>query len=214
MKRPQCTRCTVRKTQCSYTTVTDSLPREESPEVFDSVDHSTGGNTDAAMHTSTVLQTPKANFSEPKSTDLSDIFDCSGSTVGIFDHLATNSGRELSTIADLGLLQSIPSQATTPTRTKHSMELMFRILRTWPRKMAKDIELPPIIHPSQVSDGIMATLLSNCFTLAKMWHGQCSGASEIVQSTVRKEMNGILTSVCLGVYRFRCFMLTLLSIKP
>lgn len=61
--------------------------------------------------------------------------------------------------------------------------------------MGKEIQLPPIIHPSQLSGEQKQMQLSNCFTLAKMWYGQCPGATDIVQETVKREMQELINTV-------------------
>ena len=61
--------------------------------------------------------------------------------------------------------------------------------------MAKDVQLPPMIHPLQLSEHLKSGTLSNCITLAKMWYGQCSGAAEIVQDTVKREMQELINTV-------------------
>lgn len=90
---------------------------------------------------------------------------------------------------------------TTPLLVKHSMQALLRLLRTWPRIIVKGFQLPPIFHPSMTSlKKPLPQPLSNCFTLARMWDGQCDGASTIVQETVLKETKTIFTNV--GIFTF------------
>jgi hypothetical protein len=52
----------------------------------------------------------------------------------------------------------------------------------------KGFQLPPIFHHTAVPlEKPLPQLLSNCFTLAKMWDGQVEGSSEMVQETLLKE---------------------------
>ena len=108
----------------------------------------------------------------------------------------------------LGLL---PSSTETPKLVRHSMELILRILRTWPRMLAKEIQTPPMIHPSQLSEPVKTGILSNCITLVKMWYGQCSGATEIVQDTVKREMQELINTVGSLIQSVRAYVLLTFS---
>ena len=75
----------------------------------------------------------------------------------------------------------------------HSMELIFRVLRTWPRMLAEEFQLPPIFHSSHIAPNKkMPAPLANCITLAKMWHGQCEGAEEMVRKTILLELESVV----------------------
>jgi hypothetical protein len=75
----------------------------------------------------------------------------------------------------------------------HSMELIFRVLRTWPQMLAEEFQLPPIFHSTHITPNeVMPAPLANCITLAKMWHGQCAGAEEMVRKTILRELDSIV----------------------
>ncbi|KAI1358236.1 hypothetical protein F5Y08DRAFT_322319 [Xylaria arbuscula] len=84
---------------------------------------------------------------------------------------------------------------------EHSAQSIFRFFRTWPRMLAKGIQLPPIIHPlqfclhdSEVDGGVkMPKLIGRCVTLCKMWVGQAEDSSPVVESAVRGEIESILS---------------------
>jgi hypothetical protein len=99
-------------------------------------------------------------------------------------------------IGDGWILSLLPQADTTPPLVRHSMERLLRVIRTWPRILAKELQLPPMIHPSQVPHSTLPQPLAICFTICKMWAGQCDGASEIIQDTVRKEMKSLFDRVC------------------
>jgi hypothetical protein len=85
--------------------------------------------------------------------------------------------------------------------TRNSMELIFRVMRTWPRMIAEAFQYPPVFHFSQLKEGgegntSLPLPLAKCFTLAKMWHGCCEGAEDIVRSTILKEVTYLLDQVC------------------
>ncbi|KAI0129492.1 hypothetical protein BJ170DRAFT_275965 [Xylariales sp. AK1849] len=78
---------------------------------------------------------------------------------------------------------------------KHSMRTVFRVLRSWPRMLAKGFQVPPMIHFLQFKDGPPRPM-ANCITLCNMWSGQCDSAAAIVEDAVRKEVD-----IILGKYR-------------
>ncbi|KAI0520742.1 hypothetical protein F5B22DRAFT_50341 [Xylaria bambusicola] len=88
----------------------------------------------------------------------------------------------------------------SPGLVEHSAQSIFRAFRTWPRMLAKGIQLPPIIHPLQfcISEGEagdemkMPKLIGRCVTLCKMWVGQAEDSGQVVESAVRGEVENIL----------------------
>ncbi|KAL2829525.1 hypothetical protein BDW59DRAFT_170537 [Aspergillus cavernicola] len=68
------------------------------------------------------------------------------------------------------------SQESRSPLGHHSMEFSFRVLRTWPRMMARNFQ------------NRTTTPLAHCCTIAKMWHGQCEMSAGLVRDTVVREM--------------------------
>ena len=96
----------------------------------------------------------------------------------------------------LSLLPQLNQADTTPLLAKNSMRILLRVFRTWPRMLVKEFQLPPIFHHTAVPLGKpLPQLLSNCFTLAKMWDCQLEGSSEMVQETVSRETKAIFSNV-------------------
>ncbi|KAI0483591.1 hypothetical protein F4859DRAFT_404562 [Xylaria cf. heliscus] len=90
-----------------------------------------------------------------------------------------------------------------PALVEHSVQTLFRAFRSWPRMLAKGIQLPPIIHFFQfccdgkrdldsTGDTGMPKHISRCVTLCKMWVGQAEDSGQIVQGAVRGETENIL----------------------
>ncbi|KAI0459162.1 hypothetical protein F5B21DRAFT_457425 [Xylaria acuta] len=91
-----------------------------------------------------------------------------------------------------------------PALVQHSVQTLFRAFRSWPRMLAKGIQLPPAIHffqfccdgkrdfDSSGGDAGMPKHISRCVTLCKMWVGQAEDSGQIVQSAVRGEVESIL----------------------
>jgi hypothetical protein len=93
---------------------------------------------------------------------------------------------------ELSLMTTI---ATTPVLTTHSMQTLFRCLRTWPRMIAKGILSPPIIHHTVTPVSLMPTALARCYTLVKMWDGQCPGTGSMVMDAIMKEVQTLMDTV-------------------
>jgi hypothetical protein len=83
--------------------------------------------------------------------------------------------------------------------TVHSMQTLFRCLRTWPRIMAKGIFCPPIIHHTMLSQPLMPAALAKCYTLTRMWDGHSPGSDVMVQEIITKEMQSLLDTVRLYI---------------
>lgn len=60
--------------------------------------------------------------------------------------------------------------------------------------LAKGFQLPPTVHFLQFQEGTPMPL-ANCITLCKMWSGQCDSDTAMVENTVRKEIDNILSKV-------------------
>lgn len=91
-------------------------------------------------------------------------------------------------------------QSSSIDLANHSMELIFRVFRTWPQMLAEEFQQPPIFHSTHFSQhDALPRPLATCITLGKMWHGQCLGAEEIVRSTILRELNLIVDRVSLNL---------------
>lgn len=81
----------------------------------------------------------------------------------------------------------------------NSMELILRVLRSWPGMLAEGFQTPPLFHHSQLpvfwedaSFSPATPQLANCITITKMWHGQQAGAEKLVQDTILREVDSLL----------------------
>lgn len=211
--RPSCSRCSARQTSCYYASFVDAAPTLDDG----SIDNSTlqheaiSGAGGVSFGTANAYQTSESLLAtldafDSAAANLSTIFcpengifDVSlGSSLNIFESFdGSIPNSQLNIIRarqNQTALSNLPPAATAPQLVNHSMEYIFRILRTWPRIMAKGIQLPPMIHPSQSPAVTKSKWLLNCYTIVKMWYGQCLGTSEIVQETVKKEMHEIMSA--------------------
>ncbi|KAI1132855.1 hypothetical protein F5Y10DRAFT_170911 [Nemania abortiva] len=99
-------------------------------------------------------------------------------------------------------LAAKPIRPDPPGLVEHSVQTLFRAFRSWPRMLAKGIQLPPIIHLSQFyhdsgkeGSGHVGCPkhIARCVTLCKLWVGQAEDSGQIVQSAVRGELESILS---------------------
>jgi hypothetical protein len=118
-------------------------------------------------------------------------------------HESSMTTSEMDILENHWSLQLTPSPVIPPL-VKHSMEFIFRVLRTWPGMMASEIQLPPIVHISQLSRSPLPLPLANCFTLAKMWDGQRPGAEDLVQQTTVNEMTRLFMEVRIAITISSC----------
>ena len=67
--------------------------------------------------------------------------------------------------------------------------------------MSRNVQLAPFIHEAQMLGGKVPLPLSNCFALSRMWNGHTDtgGFSNIVQTTIRAEMDKLINEVCQNV---------------
>ncbi|KAJ5691540.1 hypothetical protein N7488_012275 [Penicillium malachiteum] len=102
--------------------------------------------------------------------------------------------RESSDRTSFSQLQTHPELGPAAL-ANHSMEFIFQVLRTWPRMLAEEFQLPPIFHVTHFAQyEALPRPLATCVTLAKMWNGQCAGAEEMVRSTILTELDLIVHS--------------------
>lgn len=190
LKRPSCSRCSTRQIICQYPTSSpdspDSPPEcEESTSALQTLD---SGIFDALLPALTpwdMLDT-SAFLSPP----------CDSAALVPSDNAH---------VYPPDLMNEIPSSLSLPRSTaespaaalaNHSMEFIFRVLRSWPRMLAEGFQTPPFMHHSHIANTkSLPQPLANCFTLVKMWHGQCKGAEDMVHQLVVKEVNSLLTKV-------------------
>jgi hypothetical protein len=98
-------------------------------------------------------------------------------------------------IRDRWLYPYVEDSPAKHTVLNHSMEYLCRVLRTYPKMMARKEQVPPIIHPMQVSAGDISLPLANCFTLAKMWEGSAEPAGELIEQTIKREVERLFNEV-------------------
>lgn len=81
---------------------------------------------------------------------------------------------------------------------KHSMETLLRVMKTWPRALAKGIQAPPMLHFTHTQPSTIIWPMKNCISIAEMWVGQSESTAEIVRHTVLQEMRVLFKQVSDG----------------
>ncbi|TGO67075.1 hypothetical protein BOTNAR_0048g00050 [Botryotinia narcissicola] len=209
LKRPTCSRCHAREVPCEY-----AIP--ENPNTPANVEHELSEieKDPTSTTTSDISAAFRPQFLQ--STFDPNLFDTFFSDAGTWssmpqldldlypqhtDHLGLSYfGREYEGISELGRLNDVPSIELQPftkpnsaALANHSMELIFRVFRTWPQMLAEGFQLPPIFHSTHFAQNdALPRPLATCTTLVKMWHGQSVGAEEIVRKTIVSELNLIV----------------------
>ncbi|KAL4787112.1 hypothetical protein BJX76DRAFT_41258 [Aspergillus varians] len=74
-----------------------------------------------------------------------------------------------------------------------TLQYISRVLATYPHRMLRDGDVPPIIHHTQVARDRMPLSLANCYTLVRMWVQAAPGSEGIVVNTVQTEMDRLAT---------------------
>ncbi|KAL2840550.1 hypothetical protein BJY01DRAFT_17217 [Aspergillus pseudoustus] len=214
LKRPSCSRCSLRQIPCEYpnpatattpdSSTTTSPPREseepspppqtEAPPVLPEVAAETAAAP--AAFTSFFdtffpsdscawdLSLAEANqLLVPRRDSVALVLNGS-------DHIFTDELiRDISTA-----IVPAPRRTLDSALLNHSMEFIFRVLRSWPRMLAEEFQTPPLIHHTHIADSKRLSMqLANCFTLVKMWHGRCQGSDEMVHRLIQNEVNTLLT---------------------
>lgn len=212
LTRPTCLRCSLRQIPCAYTGSRVGQPEQPASPGITSASLNFDLNTmptfqpqnPSATFDSTVFDPFFADLGPWSPSQLSELAvqapqhmglgllpfndSISCATPGIADSESESGSNQR-----LGL----SSDSNSIALANHSMELIFRVFRTWPQMLADGFQIPPIFHsthlPSQMK---LPQPLATCITLVKMWHGQCPGAEEIVRVTIRQELDLVVDRVC------------------
>lgn len=220
LKRPSCSRCHMRGISCHYTSTRELNPPENEGSEL---------GTDRNISSTPSLNIPHAFQPQPlQSTFDPNLFDSFFSLSDLeswspvppldlalsspqymdsqglknFDHSHGSMSSEYGQSNPVPFIQPQPTpDSSSIALANHSMELIFRVLRTWPRMLAEEFQLPPIFHSTHfVANKFLPRPLATCVTLVKMWHGQCVGAEEVVRNTILKELDLIVDQVSPDVY--------------
>lgn len=90
----------------------------------------------------------------------------------------------------------LPLPLQTPKElSPHMMQYLSRILKSYPKMMARKGNLPPIVHFVQLRDEKLPVALANCASLVLMWEGRASGSEAIILETMKREMDRLFKEV-------------------
>ncbi|KAL4949321.1 hypothetical protein BDW69DRAFT_198197 [Aspergillus filifer] len=194
LDRPTCSRCRSLGKVCEYATpragLTQWNPDPLSPgSVLDL-------SFDRSLHSNSIpsdLTNPQVNaFSTPGQSHESGLYAEQNSELD-FTAVDLVPNHEAECIRDRWLRPYItPSLAGEEVpKVYHPFTLQYlgRVLATYPQRMIRDGDVPPIFHHTQVFAGQMSSALANCFTIVRMWKSAAPGSGCFVVSTVRREMD-------------------------
>ncbi|PYH95891.1 hypothetical protein BO71DRAFT_482524 [Aspergillus ellipticus CBS 707.79] len=205
LKRPSCSRCQMRNLSCDY----PAAKPADSP-VTENSENSRGEDAplDSLLQTGLAVQeleeaqedTFEANLFDPLFPNLGSWDAAQPSDLAVYTADDAGGTFEHADSPELFRALSFPALGPEPPETKisfalatHSMELIFRVLRTWPNMLADEFQVPPLFHPTQIGpDQRLPVSLANCITLTKMWQGKCKGAEEMARRTILRELDSIL----------------------
>lgn len=106
----------------------------------------------------------------------------------------TSSGCEDFMANDWLLWNQGPSNSIPPL-VRHNVETLLRVMKTWPKSLAKGFQTPPMFHFTHVQPETQLPLMANCVSITKMWASHSDGGAEIVQQRVVQEMRSIFEEV-------------------
>lgn len=206
---PSCSRCLSRKESCKYAT---NAFRKQSKEVRrgasrqDQLEHQVKPTASSHRTRSPPPESfSKRNDSTSRSTSVSDTPDVQ--TIESISDQSTRAAEPISfrvsvpipddasAIRDRWLYPFVANAPADLTVPRHTEEFICRCIRTWPKMMARREQVPPFIHPTQVTLGNIELPLKNCFTLAKMWEGSNEPGSDLIEQTIKRETERLLNEV-------------------
>ncbi|KAI5918106.1 hypothetical protein F4810DRAFT_604810 [Camillea tinctor] len=161
------------------------------PDFFSNVSVSEAGTTSNSNNMTTPPDTASSSTISLPDLPLVSLLDLSNAR---FDALQGPSSPPPAThVPETWLLElaAQPAVPDPPELVNHSAQTVLRVFRSWPRMLARGIQLPPIIHFLQFREGAPRPL-ANCITLCKMWAGQAPDSSQIVEDAVRQEVESVL----------------------
>lgn len=187
LERPSCERCREQGEVCSYEAAQQQPTLPVVPSVTTTVGSgalscslaglNTSFHNDQSSWSSSALFLPDITDEGVGCPPLQDL----NNSLQHFDHIqrgnVNNAGSTFGTLL-------LPPRDAASNLARHSMELVLRVLRTWPGMLAEEFQLPPIFHHTQHNTLPLLLPMSHCVTLTKMWHGQGQGSERIVHNAL------------------------------
>ncbi|KAF1990031.1 hypothetical protein K402DRAFT_325354 [Aulographum hederae CBS 113979] len=184
LRLPSCSRCASRNDTCEYAV------RPPNP-VLDALEQVSQSDLQGAIDGLNTLANEPDNYANTAHSS-----GASGSR-GSAPSGSTSSSdldrREFLDFDGTGQQEPYPLQFSTRhsrTLASHSMQLILRIFRTYPRMMERG-DLPPFIHPVQMQSKIPKPL-ANCRILLKLWAGGCRETKGFVTLIMKREMRRLI----------------------
>ncbi|KAJ6135947.1 hypothetical protein N7512_001107 [Penicillium capsulatum] len=96
-----------------------------------------------------------------------------------------------------------------------TVQFVTCVLRSYPGRLIENHDLPPFIHPLQLSNKPMPGTMANCISLVRMWMNRVAGSEGMILSTVKQEMETISRGDAIGdleiVCAFQAYLIYLIT---
>lgn len=200
-----------RKDQCKYVKrsskkpLVDLLAQEVAPNQYTSIP-ATGQALDLNLMREEACGAPiTPNSTCAGSPCDSQFLESAGNNPPLFDgytpHVSGPVSESAAPISDIASIRDrwlYPYLDDSPARyavMAHSMTFLCRVFRTYPRMTSRRNQLPPFMHPAQISKNVPLPL-ANCFTLSRMWEGRSViSDGDLMEATVGRELDRLFTEV-------------------
>lgn len=209
LRRPSCSRCQTRGIHCQYTAAEEpNTPRSGAGELRIEEEDMPDFSTTEVLNTFQPQLFQSAfdpNLFDAFFSDLPPWSSVLPSDLALRSLQNSGTSGQEAASCDNSRRPSLqlqnPPRFSSAALANHSMELIFRVLRTWPCMLAEEFQVPPLFHFTHFAQPeSLPRSLATCISLAKMWNGHYAGAQEMVRSTVLKELDLIVQSVSARTY--------------
>jgi hypothetical protein len=89
-----------------------------------------------------------------------------------------------------------PNRSTReiPPLARNSMQTLLRVIKTWPRMLAKGFQHPAMLHHSHINPKTILQPMQNCIVVAKLWSSQTVRNADSVRDVILHNMRLLLST--------------------
>src|SRR5690242_12903407 len=92
------------------------------------------------------------------------------------------------------LLDPQNSTFQIPSLTRQSMQTLLRIIKTWPRMLAKGFQTPPFLHTTQINPETVLQPMISCTAITIAWSSQTAQSTHSVRESILFEMRHLFST--------------------
>jgi hypothetical protein len=85
-------------------------------------------------------------------------------------------------------LWSHGSTSDIPPLARNSMQTLLRVIKTWPRMLAKGFQSPAMLHYSHINPKTILQPMQDCIVVAKLWSSQTVHDTDAVRDVIIHNM--------------------------